>query len=66
MKIALLDDWQNNAHTFAEFDRLKSDHHLDVFTDTVEFAGFIDRISELLDEINAHFNTDKVVRQCTE
>ena len=37
-----------------------------VFTDTVEFAGFIDRMSELLDEINAHFKTDKLVKQCTE
>jgi len=33
-----------------------------VFTDTVEFAGFIDRMSELLDEINVHFNTDRLVK----
>lgn len=33
-----------------------------VFTDTVEFAGFVDRMSELLDEINVHFKTDKLVR----
>ena len=44
MKIALLDDWQNNAHTFAEFDRLKSDHHLDVFTDTVDGAVLAKRL----------------------
>ena len=30
MKIALLDDWQNNALTFAEFERLKLEHQLDV------------------------------------
>ena len=32
------------------------------FKDTVEFAGFIDRMSELLDEINKHFQTDKVFK----
>ena len=44
MKIALLDDWQNNALTFAEFERLKPEHQLDVFTDTVDGAVLVERL----------------------
>jgi phosphoglycerate dehydrogenase-like enzyme len=44
MKIALLDDWQNNAHIFAEFDRLSLDHQLDVFTDTVGGGALVNRL----------------------
>ena len=44
MKIALLDDWQNNALTFAEFERLQPEHQLDVFTDTVDGAVLVERL----------------------
>ena len=44
MKIALLDDWQNNALTFAEFERLKPEHQLDVFLDTVDGAVLVERL----------------------
>ncbi len=44
MKIALLDDWQNNAHAFADFERLKPDHQLDIFTDTVDGAILAERL----------------------
>lgn len=37
-----------------------------VFTDTIEFATFVERVREVLDEINAEFNIDKLVKQCTE
>lgn len=33
-----------------------------VFTDTVEFAGFVDTMSGLLDDINVHFKTNKVFK----
>ena len=44
MKIALLDDWQNNALTFAEFERLQPEHQLDVFMDTVDGAVLVERL----------------------
>ena len=44
MKIALLDDWQNHALTFAEFERLKPEHQLDVFTDTVDGVVLVERL----------------------
>ena len=44
MKIALLDDWQNNALTFAEFERLKPKHQLDIFSDTVDGAVLVKRL----------------------
>ena len=47
MKIALLDDWQNNALTFAEFERLKPEHQLDVFTDTVDGAVLVERLQPM-------------------
>lgn len=44
MKIALLDDWQNNAFTFADFARLTADHQFDVFTDTIAGPELIERL----------------------
>jgi len=44
MKIVLLDDWQNNAHNFADFDHLKSANQLDVFKDTVHGAALVKRL----------------------
>ena len=44
MKIALLDDWQNNASSFADFARLNIDHQLDIYTDTISGPDLIDRL----------------------
>lgn len=44
MKIALLDDWQNNANTFADFARLKSEHELNVYNDTIFGPGLLERL----------------------
>lgn len=44
MKIALLDDWQNNSFTFADFARLTHEHQLDVYTDTISGPALIDRL----------------------
>ena len=44
MKIALLDDWQNNASSFADFARLSANHQLDMFTDTLSGPGLIERL----------------------
>ena len=44
MKIALLDDWQNNSFMFADFARLRNEHQLDVFTDTISGPELIARL----------------------
>ena len=44
MKIVLLDDWQNNAFTFADFARLTSEHQFDTFTDTISGQKLIERL----------------------
>ena len=44
MKIALLDDWQNNASSFADFARLSANHQLDMFADTLSGPGLIERL----------------------
>ena len=44
MKIALLDDWQNNASSFADFARLSTDHQLDIHTDTISGPDLIERL----------------------
>ena len=44
MKIALLDDWQNNASSFADFARLSTDHQLDIYTDTISGPDLIERL----------------------
>ena len=44
MKIALLDDWQNNASSFADFARLSTDHQLDIYTDTISGPELIERL----------------------
>lgn len=44
MKIALLDDWQNDASSFADFARLSTDHQLDIYTDTISGPDLIERL----------------------
>ena len=44
MKIALLDDWQNNASSFADFARLSANHQLDMFADTLSGPSLIERL----------------------
>ena len=44
MKIALLDDWQNDASSFADFARLSIDHQLDIYTDTISGPDLIERL----------------------
>ena len=44
MKIALLDDWQNNAFSFADFALLRADHQLDTYTDTISGPCLIERL----------------------
>ena len=46
MKIALLDDWQENAHEFADWARARKDHQLDIFHDTIEGDALIRRLEE--------------------
>ena len=44
MKIALLDDWQNDASSFADCARLSIDHQLDIYTDTISGPDLIERL----------------------
>ena len=44
MKIALLDDWQENAHEFADWARVQKDHQLDIYHDTIEGDALIQRL----------------------
>lgn len=44
MKIALLDDWQDKAFSFAAFDRVAADHQIDVYTDTISGPVLIERL----------------------
>jgi len=44
MKIALLDDWQDNAFSFADFARFRADHQLDTYTDTISGSNLIERL----------------------
>ena len=44
MKIALLDDWQENAHEFADWDRVSADHQLDIYHDTISGPALIQRL----------------------
>ena len=44
MKIALLDDWQENAHEFADWDRISADHQLDIYHDTISGPALIQRL----------------------
>ena len=44
MKIALLDDWQENAHEFADWDRVSGQHQLDIYHDTISGPELIQRL----------------------
>ena len=44
MKIALLDDWQENAHEFADWARVQKDYQLDIYHDTIEGDALIQRL----------------------
>ena len=44
MKIAFLDDWQNNARDFADFTALEQAHELSFFHDTISGSDLIDRL----------------------
>ncbi len=44
MKIALLDDWQQNAETFAQWQRLQPDHQIDFYHDTITGEALIERL----------------------
>ena len=44
MKIALLDDWQNNSFMFADFARLGDQHQFDVYSDTISGPDLIERL----------------------
>ncbi len=44
MKIAVIDDWQENAHQFADWQRLGPDHQLDIYHDTISGDSLIERL----------------------
>ena len=46
MKVALLDDWQENAHKFADWAPVQKDHQLDIYHDTIEGDALIQRLQE--------------------
>ena len=46
MKIAVLDDWQKNAHEFADWSRVACDHQLDVYHDTISGSALLERLRE--------------------
>ena len=46
MKIAVLDDWQKNAHEFADWSRVARDHQLDVYHDTISGSALLERLRE--------------------
>ena len=46
MKIAVLDDWQENAHEFADWSRVTQKHQLDIYHDTISGSALIDRLRE--------------------
>lgn len=46
MKIALLDDWQENAHEFADWARVREGHQLDIYHDTIEGDLLIQRLQD--------------------
>ena len=45
MKIAVLDDWQENAREFAQWDGVSGQHQLDFFHDTISGPALIERLS---------------------
>ena len=44
MKIGLLDDWQENAHEFADWDKVSGQHQLDIYHDTISGPALIQRL----------------------
>ncbi len=46
MKIALLDDWQENAHEFADWARVRQGHQLDIYHDTIKGNLLIQRLQD--------------------
>lgn len=44
MKIAVLDDWQENARQFADFTPFEAAHELVFFSDTISGQPLIDRL----------------------
>ena len=46
MKIAVLDDWQKNAHEFADWSRVAREHQLDVYHDTISGSALFERLRE--------------------
>jgi len=46
MKIALLDDWLENAHEFADWARVREGHQLDIYHDTIEGDLLIQRLQD--------------------
>ena len=46
MKIAVLDDWQENAHEFADWSRVTRKHQLDIYHDTISGSALIERLRE--------------------
>jgi phosphoglycerate dehydrogenase-like enzyme len=46
MKIAVLDDWQENAHEFANWSQLAQEHQLDIYHDTISGPALIERLRE--------------------
>ena len=41
MKIAVLDDWQENAHEFADWSRVTRKHQLDIYHDTISGSALL-------------------------
>ena len=46
MKIAVLDDWQENAHEFADWSRVTRKHQQDIYHDTISGSALIERLRE--------------------
>ena len=45
MKIAVIDDWQNNARSFADWSRVETSHQLDFYADHLTGAALIERLA---------------------
>ena len=45
MKIAVIDDWQNNARNFADWSRVEASHQLDFYSDHLSGAALIERLA---------------------
>ena len=45
MKIAVIDDWQNNARNFADWSRVEVSHQLDFYSDHLSDAALIERLA---------------------